>query len=283
MERLIDLENRHLRLLRELLGTYLTDKTVWAYGSRVKWKADPASDLDLVVWNATDMEVANAKEAFVESNLPFTVQLLVWEDIPEDFKDNIRKKYVVLQEKTELAGWREVRLGEVVTFHYGKSLTQQNRISGEVPIFSSAGTVGFHNEALVDSQGIIVGRKGTVGKVYYSKTPFYCIDTAYYILPSDEYSLKFLFFLLQTLGLNELNEDSAVPGLNRDTAYQQKILLPALPEQKAIAEVLSSLDDKIDLLHRQNKTLENLAQTLFRQWFVEEADSIPKNLCLNSI
>jgi type I restriction enzyme S subunit len=74
-----------------------------------------------------------------------------------------------------------------------------------------------------------------------------------------------------SLGLEELNEDSAVPGLNRETAYNQDIALPPLPEQKAIASVLSSLDDKIDLLHRQNKTLEAMAETLFRQWFIEEA------------
>ena len=104
-------------------------------------------------------------------------------------------------------------------------------------------------------------------------TPFFCIDTAYYIIPRDEaYHLDYLYYLLQTLGLEQLNEDSAVPGLNRNTAYNQTIPLPPLPEQKAIATVLSSLDDKIDLLHRQNKTLESLAETLFRQWFIEEAD-----------
>ncbi len=71
--------------------------------------------------------------------------------------------------------------------------------------------------------------------------------------------------------LDELNEDSAVPGLNRNTAYSQEILLPPLPEQKAIASVLSSLDDKIDLLNRQNQTLEKMTETLFRKWFIEDA------------
>lgn len=125
---------------------------------------------------------------------------------------------------------------------------------------------------LVNSKGLIVGRKGTVGKVYYSRVPFFCIDTAYYILPDeDNYNLDYFYYLLQTLGLQELNEDSAVPGLNRETAYNQEFYLPEISEQKAIANVLSSLDDKIDLLHRQNKTLEAMAETLFRQWFIEEA------------
>jgi type I restriction enzyme S subunit len=91
-------------------------------------------------------------------------------------------------------------------------------------------------------------------------------------LPDDnKYDFQFLYYLLKTLGLEELNEDSAVPGLNRDTAYKQQFSLPLLPEQKAIAAVLSSLDDKIDLLHRQNQTLEAMAETLFRQWFMVEA------------
>jgi type I restriction enzyme, S subunit len=171
-----------------------------------------------------------------------------------------------------MSEWKNCTLGDFVALHYGKALRSDRRTNGSVPVFSSAGSTGCHDEPLVESKGLIIGRKGTVGKVYFSNRPFWCIDTAYYVLPNDlHYDLKYLYFLLQTLGLEELNEDSAVPGLNRDTAYQQNVLLPALPEQKAIASVLSSLDDKIDLLHRQNKTLEALAETLFRQWFVEEA------------
>jgi len=168
---------------------------------------------------------------------------------------------------------RIVSWGDVVVLNYGKSLPEQKRIEGNIPVYSSAGLTGHHNKPLVNSEGLIIGRKGTVGKIYYSRNPFYCIDTAYYILPDKEkYGLDFIYYLLKTIGLEELNEDSAVPGLNRNTAYSQNILLPPLPEQRAIASVLSSLDDKIDLLHRQNKTLEAMAETLFRQWFVEEAD-----------
>ena len=75
------------------------------------------------------------------------------------------------------------------------------------------------------------------------------------------------------MGLSELNEDSAVPGLNRDTAYSQDITLPPLPEQRAIAGVLSSFDNKIDLLHRQNKTLEGMAEALWRKMFVDGMDA----------
>lgn len=172
-----------------------------------------------------------------------------------------------------MSEWKEYKLGDIITLNYGKALKEQDRKCGNIPVYSSAGVTGYHNEAMIKSKGIIVGRKGTIGKIYLSKIPFCCIDTAFYILPKEDlYNFTFLFYLLQTLGLEELNSDSAVPGLNRDTAYLQEISLPPINEQSAIAEVLSSLDDKIDLLHRQNKTLEQIAETLFRQWFVEEAE-----------
>jgi type I restriction enzyme S subunit len=168
-----------------------------------------------------------------------------------------------------MSKWKKCKLGEVITLNYGKSLPVKKRNGGDIPVYSSAGLTGWHDKALINSKGLIIGRKGTIGKVYKSETPFYAIDTSYYVLPNnDVYDFDFLFFLLGSIGLDELNEDSAVPGLNRNTAYSQEISLPPLPEQRAIASVLSSLDDKIDLLHRQNKTLEAIAETLFRQWFV---------------
>lgn len=170
--------------------------------------------------------------------------------------------------------WKEYKFGEIITLNYGKALKTECRINGNIPVYSSAGLSGYHNQSLVNSVGIIIGRKGTIGKVYLCNTPFWCIDTAYYILPNEKmYDFHFLYYLLQTLGLEELNEDSAVPGLNRETAYSQDLFLPPLPTQHRIAAVLSSLDDKIDLLNRQNATLEKMAETLFRQWFVEEENN----------
>jgi len=171
-----------------------------------------------------------------------------------------------------MSKWKKCKLGEVITLNYGKSLPAKKRSGGDIPVYSSAGLTGWHDKALVDSKGLIIGRKGTIGKVYKSENPFYAIDTSYYVLPNnDVYDFDFLFFLLGSIRLDELNEDSAVPGLNRNTAYSQDIFLPSLPEQRAIASILSSLDDKIDLHYRQNRTLEAMAETLFRQWFIEEA------------
>lgn len=102
-----------------------------------------------------------------------------------------------------MSEWQEYKLGEVTTLHYGKAVKSENRIEGNVPVYSSAGLTGYHNEALIDEKGLIIGRKGTVGKVYFSEKPFWCIDTAYYVLPNEEkYDFNYLYYLLQTLGLS---------------------------------------------------------------------------------
>ena len=160
--------------------------------------------------------------------------------------------------------WVKCKLGDICTLNYGKALTATNRVAGNVPVYSSAGITGWHNTPLVQSKGIVIGRKGTVGTVYYSNAPFYCIDTAYYILPNDEmYDFQWLFYRLKSLHLDKLNEDSAVPGLNRETAYAQEFLLPSLDVQKKIAGVLSAIDNKIALNTRINDNLEQQAQALF--------------------
>ena len=166
-------------------------------------------------------------------------------------------------------GWKTYRLGDICTLNYGKALTATNRVAGDIPVYSSAGITGSHNVALVQSKGIIVGRKGTVGTVYYSDKPFYCIDTAYYILPDDEkYDFKWLYYRLKSLHLDKLNEDSAVPGLNRETAYAQEFPLPPLEEQRRIAGILGAIDDKIENNRRINTNLELQAQALFDEWFI---------------
>ena len=173
-------------------------------------------------------------------------------------------------------GWRWVKLGDEIELLYGKGLTEKERKNGIYPVYGSSGIIGYHNNYLVKGPGVIIGRKGSVGEVNLSKTDFYPIDTTYYLKLKNDNDIFFFYYLLKTLRLNEINSHSAVPGLSREDIYSLYIPLPPLPEQKAIAEVLSSIDDKIELLHRQNKTLEETAMTLFRQWFIEPTkDGLP--------
>ena len=272
------LSEAQLQEIIAFIGQYAEVEAAVLFGSRAIDTYKEASDVDIALKGARVTHGLAAKMKFdieEDTYLPFFFDFVAYPLITnEALKTHIDTKGVVIFRRVGSGEWKVCKLGDIVVFNYGKSLISQNRVYGNIPVYSSAGLTGYHNESLTSSEGLIVGRKGTIGKVYYSQTPFFCIDTAFYILPHEnKFHLRFMYYLLQTLGLDSLNEDSAVPGLNRETAYSQAILFPPLPEQRAIAGVLSSLDDKIDLLYRQNKTLEAMAEALFRQWFIEEADA----------
>ena len=165
--------------------------------------------------------------------------------------------------------WKEANLGDFIELNYGKSLPKTKRVEGIYNVYGSSGITGTHNEYLVEGPGIIVGRKGTIGKVSYEEHNFFPIDTTYYITKSSEYNLKFMYYFLQTLSLENMNSHSAVPGLNREEVYKLKVKIPHLQEQEKIANILSSLDDKIELNNEMNKTLEEMAQSIFKRWFVD--------------
>jgi len=165
--------------------------------------------------------------------------------------------------------WIDTTVGAFCPFQYGKSLPERARRPGPYPVFGSNGQVGVHDKPLIDSPGIVIGRKGTVGAIHFSKKPFWPIDTTFYIVAADHRDLRFTYYLLRSLGLDRMNADSAVPGLNRDAAHARRILVPPLPEQRAIAHILGTLDDKIELNRRMNETLKAMLQAIFKSWFVD--------------
>lgn len=119
-------------------------------------------------------------------------------------------------------GWEVKKLSEVIELAYGKALKEENRIEGKYPVFGSSGIIGFHNQAMVKGPGIIVGRKGNVGSIAMSDDDFFPIDTAYYV--KSKLPLEYLFYFLR--GMNFINNDAAVPGLNREQAYSNKFYHP---------------------------------------------------------
>jgi len=166
-------------------------------------------------------------------------------------------------------GWRKVKLGEWIELKYGFGLPEEKRIKGDIPVYGSSGIVGFHNEPAVYTKGIIIGRKGNVGAVYFSDKPFYPIDTVYFIdsLKKDGY-LKFFYYLLKIIDFKKVDINVGVPGLNRETAHSLEFIIPEDPnEQKRIADILSAFDDKIEVNNKIIKTLETMAQEIFKEWF----------------
>ena len=196
-----------------------------------------------------------------------------------------KNKGVSLQEKPKPEGWREVRLGEVAEVVMGQSPKSEtyNELGAGLPFYQ--GVIDFGDRFVtpriycsvpkktLKEGDILLSVRAPVGEINFTKEKC-AIGRGNAGLRMKNGTQNFLFYLLK-FSENQFHSNSSgsvFSSISRSDIENLQVLLPPLPEQKAIAEVLSSLDDKIDLLHRQNKTLENIAQTLFRQWFVEEAD-----------
>jgi len=178
--------------------------------------------------------------------------------------------------------WKGCRLGDLIEIKYGKAHKKLEK--GRYPCIGSGGIMRYVDSFLYDKESILIPRKGSLNNIMYRDKPFWTVDTMFWSKVNDESVLpKFLFYQLTLIDYTILNVGSAVPSLTVPVINEIEINLPPLPEQKAIAEVLNSLDDKMDLLHRQNKTLEAMAETLFRQWFVEEADESWEDKSLSEI
>ena len=167
--------------------------------------------------------------------------------------------------------WKEYKLGDVAIFKNGKSRPAEE---GTFPIYGGNGILGYTNQFNSENEVTVIGRVGAYcGSVYYENKQIWISDNALFALPKNGFDTKFLFYFLKNLNLNQFAEGSSHPLLTQNLLNSIYIqITDNIEEQKSIASILSSLDDKIDLLHRQNKTLEALAETLFRQWFVEEAE-----------
>jgi type I restriction enzyme S subunit len=160
-------------------------------------------------------------------------------------------------------GWHVAKLGDVCELAYGKSLTANNRSSGDVAVFGSDGQIGWHDAALVKGPGIVIGRKGNAGKVNWSQGNFFPIDTTFYVqLRMENLPLNYLFYVLQLLDLPNVSGDSAVPGLNREMAYSLDTLIPAQSVLEVFERLLSPLRSRIDANEQESRTLAAIRDAL---------------------
>lgn len=157
-------------------------------------------------------------------------------------------------------GWSPIRIDSLMELAYGKALKAEHRTPGAVPVYGSGGITGWHESPLVDHASVIVGRKGTVGSIYWESRPFYPIDTVFYV--KSKRPLSYCHQLLTTLGLTGMNTDAAVPGLNRENVYRLLVPGASSPVIGAFDGIVQPLRAGMDRNEGQAQTLTTLRDTL---------------------
>ncbi len=296
----IDITAEQQKTVLSLLSGHLPDTEAWAYGSRVRWTSRPESDLDLVVFASPEQNgrVGALREAFEESNLPFRVDLFVWDQVPESFREQIQREHVVLAaEEVRCSGnsWPRARLGDCIEMNASTYTPNE-----AWPFINYLDTGNITENRVAEIQNLIPGkdkipsrarRKVQPGAIVYSTVrpnqkhfgllknvpENFLASTGFTVIRGKNglADTDFVYwFLAQDQVVNRLHtiaehSTSAYPSIRPADIEQLSVDLPPLPEQRAIAHILGTLDDKIELNRRMNKTLEATARAIFKDWFID--------------
>lgn len=168
-----------------------------------------------------------------------------------------------------IKAWRYCLLGDVIELKRGYDLPQSDRRAGSVPVVSSSGLSGWHDMAKARAPGVVTGRYGTLGEVHYIIEDYWPLNTTLYVRDFKENDARFISYFLRSLDFQAANDKSSVPGLNRNDLHRYEVAVPPPFEQRAIAGVLGTLDEKIEHNRRTAQALERLARAIFRAWFVD--------------
>jgi len=162
-----------------------------------------------------------------------------------------------------MSEWSQGTLGDMIELKRGYDLPSQARRLGRVPIVSSSGPSGLHDESKVSAPGVVTGRYGTIGQVFYVDSDFWPLNTTLYVRDFKGNDPKFIAYFLRTLDFLTYSDKAAVPGVNRNHLHQAPVRWPDLSTQRAIASLLSLLDEKIEFNRRTNETLESMVAALY--------------------
>ena len=266
----IDLPPPQNKILQKILRQQIPNKTVWAFGSRVEWKASETSDLDLVAHKCSGAEIADLKEALEESALHCSVDVLNWEDIPDSFRVNIKKHYVVVQQSIVHEGWRKVKLGGIAEIVTGKTpptarkelygyrypfitpsdIKDSSRFCKPARYLSEAGKE-YQLSIMNPPNSICYTCIASIGKICLTTEDSFTNQQINVVKPNPTIAdTLFIFYYLKyiTPKIKSIAGGSIAGIVNKSVFSNIDLYIPSLPEQKAIAEVLSNLDDHIYIL-----------------------------------
>jgi len=270
----IDIRPCDLDIVREILRRHVPNHEVLAFGSRVKWTARQYSDLDLAIRSdeaiPTDIIYA-IKNELSESRLPMMVDVLDMASVSEKFRGIIEAEYAVVQEKNAGVDWEEVRLADVADISTGKSNRVDATEDGEYAFFDRSKEVRKSSRYLFDCEAVIVPGEGKEFIPRYFSGKFDLHQRAYAITNFRGVCGRFVYYAMgaQRKYFERVAVGSTVKSLRLKMFHDFPLKLPPLAEQKKIAHILGALDDKIELNRRMNRTLEAMAQAIFKSWFVD--------------
>lgn len=287
----IDITAEQRESILSLLEQHLPGTTTWACGSRAKWSAQSQSDLDLVVFSAPEQrsQVGALREAFEESNLPFRVDLFVWDEVPKSFHREIEAEHVVLVggkgNTVAPDRWQTKAFGDCAELIRTPVLPSN---AEDVPYIGlkhigkgtlsllSQGTAGdvSSTKTLFESGDILFGKLcPSFRKVVRAPFRGICSTDIWVVRAREGLEQRFLYYCMTSQPFVDHAvagaEGTIMPRAQWDYVSEYDNPLPPLPEQRAIAHVLGTLDDKIELNRRMNETLEAMARALFKSWFVD--------------
>ena len=288
----IDITPEQRQLVCSIFATHLPDTEVWAYGSRVHWNATPSSDLDLVAFCSDKSGLANCRDAFAESSLPFRVDLFLWDEIPENFQDRIKQEYAVLMPKQEVK-WKYIPMRVFCTrvadgthatpkpVNAGKKLvTSKNIVKGKLSLedcycISQDDFDEINRRSKVDLGDVLLSMIGTVGATCVIEIESdFAIKNVALLKNKDLLHGKYLNYYLSTsegqLLIRERLRGTTQQYIPLEDVRNLPIKVPCNPDKmKEIVNVLSAFDDKIELNRKMSKMLEAMAEALFKSWFVD--------------
>lgn len=162
-----------------------------------------------------------------------------------------------------------IPLNEFITLQRGFDLPSKDRVTGNIPVVASTSIVDFHNTAKAIAPGVVIGRSGSIGGGQYIKEDYWPLNTTLWVKDFKGHNPRYIYYVLKNINFSRFNVGSGVPTLNRNHLSTISISDIGLLNENKIAHVLSTLDDKIELNRKMNKTLEEMAQALFKSWFVD--------------
>lgn len=160
--------------------------------------------------------------------------------------------------------WRFGKVGDFLELQRGFDLTEKESVEGNVPVVSSSGIAYFHNTAMVQPPGVVTGRKGKLGDVFFLDTPYWPHDTSLWVKDFKGNEPRFIFWLLKFLRLEKLDAATAVPTLNRNNVHPLEVVIPPLDEQREIAKLLDSMVNTLKIAESDLESLKKLKRALVK-------------------